>query len=368
MATGPIFSETATETLLQDSEKLAPAQEDVEADQEADQEAPGDTDSAPHDALEDTAPDDVGDGAGPSDGGDDIVGGGEASANAPSASAASNGKRYYNIIAVIGASMPSNAACYAGSSPKVAVRKAGRRIWKKTQVTNFTIIMRRVSQVVVGRELYKYDVSVIKQAEPNAFFTATAPTFVTASGAEQTDVDKQVRIVRKSSDPVLGYISDDGKILEGVADGRQPVHRVPGTNTLNLVIGSDPYPTEVGGRKVIRSDHTIEAKRVKAEEEEVQQYDVAGSAKQAAKDSQRAAKEKIKEKAAKAKAKAKEAEALKKQKAKEKAAKAKAKLKAKSSKTGGADEPERAPKTKSHLINTPDEGSPSAPLQFTLGA
>ena len=262
------------------------------------------------------------------------VGGGKASAK--------KSKPYYNIIAVKGdAELPSENAKFSGNSPSIAAAKAARRIWSQKirgglsgseEDGKFSILMRRVSKVASGRDLYKYDVNASKRAEPNAFFTAPAPGFKMADGSDPKSLNKRVRIEKQSSEPVYGYVSGGGEITPGGNDesGLGTVHRTSGINTLTLALPDNDLPKTIAGHKVVRSDHDIKVTRVQPTPEERSELDVANAAKQSAKDAQRVAKDREREKQAKAKAKEKERHA--KEKAREKATKEKEKMREKASK------------------------------------
>lgn len=240
------------------------------------------------------------------------------------------GKSFFNIIAVQGAELPSESAKYAGNSPSIAATKAARRIWKRSQTTTFAILMRKASQAAKGRVLYKYDAIVSERTEPSAFFTIKVPHFVNADGTASEDVSKRIRIVRRSDNPIYGFIDKGtGNVHASptaIVSDAFTLQRKEGTNTLTLALGDEDIPTKIGPASVIRSDYEIKVKRAKLSEDETEQYDVAGAAKERAKEIERAAKAKSREHAAKAKEKQREAARREKEKAK--AVKEKASLKA----------------------------------------
>lgn len=204
-ASAPIFeNDSAVEAVLADAEELSPVNSEG-ADEGADE--------------------------GTDEGAETIGGGGKGGKSGKGASkgASKAGKQYFNVVHVIGAPMPSDNAKYAGSSPSVAAKKAARKVWDKSQQTRFTLIMRKASQQVAGRTLYKYEMTMTKLADPIAFFTVKVPGFSHTSGAAQKSDSKRVKIVRSSAHPIFGHIDDDGKVIGGddVPSGPRP-SRHPG--------------------------------------------------------------------------------------------------------------------------------------------
>jgi hypothetical protein len=215
-------------------------------------------------------------------------------------------KAYYNIIAVQGAAMPSENARFSGSSPSGAAKKVAKKVWNKTGKKSFSVLMRKVSQQVAGRTLYKYEMSMVKMADPVAFINVPVAKFKRTNGKVEHDVIKHVKVVRMSSDPVYGYIDGSGSVVQGTSDesGQGTLHRAPDNDGLAFNIGTKaPYPSKIGTLKVNRTDWEPKFKRVDPTEAEVIQHDVAGAHKKSAKDAEVRNKEKLREKNRKAKSK-----------------------------------------------------------------
>jgi len=210
---------------------------------------------------------------------------GETDVAAVGGAAAKSSKRFYNIVSVIGAPMPSENARYGGSSPSVAAKKAARKIWDKSGKKAFTVIMRKVSQQVAGRTLYKYEMKIVKLADPVGFISVTVPSFKDTSGKKHTNVNKRVKIVSSSKDPVFGYIDASGTVIEGSKDesGFGTLHRSPKNNTLTFNIGGKPMPKKIGTITVSRTDWHPEFKRLTPTDSEREKFDVAGAQKEKAK-------------------------------------------------------------------------------------
>lgn len=208
------------------------------------------------------------------------------------------GKQFYNIVAVIGGPMPSESAKFAGSCPSVAAKKAARKIWDKTRVRKVTLIMRRVSQLVAGRTLYKYETEMVKMKEPVGFFSALVPKFKTTKGVNQTDQKKRIKIVRSSNAPVFGYVDSDGNVITASKDasGEGTLHRSPENNTLVYNIGSRKMPSKVGSLPVDITEWHATGKRLTPSDAELKKYDVAGVHKASVKAAEAAAKAKRREK------------------------------------------------------------------------
>lgn len=300
--TAPIFTDDATlDVIVDDANGLAPATEPA---------YPGDDADADGDVVEDDVLEEV-------DAAEEYVDGAEDAApamgedgEAPVAGGApKTSKRYYNVIAVMGAPMPSENARYAGSSPSVAAKKAARKVWDKSGKKSFTLIMRKVCQQVAGRTLYKYDMKITKLADPIGFFSAVVPKFKTTSGVVKQNESKRVKIVRSSPAPVFGYVDESGKIVEGSRDdsGQGTLHRSPKNNTLTFNIGSKPMPKKVGTLTVDRTDWQAEFKRQDPSDSERSKHDVAGAHKKSVAEAATRSKLRLREKSRAAKAKAKTA-------------------------------------------------------------
>ena len=217
-------------------------------------------------------------------------------------------KPSYNIIAVVGGSLPSESAKFLGNTPSVAARKAARRIWKKGGSTDFSVIMRKKSKVTVGRTLYKYRAEVRERTEPIAFFAGKASKFKNADGTVSRDVTKRIHITANPDLPFYGHVTCDGDLVEGERgddgdDDATTLYRPSGTNTLVLGICKDQdIPKKVAKYNVIRDDHVIAITKENISDEEAAKYDVAGAAKQASVDAAQAQKEKEKARRAKERA------------------------------------------------------------------
>ena len=303
-ATAPIFTDEATvDMVVDDANGLAPVA-DLGAEDMTVDAAEGDTGEEYTDdasVLDDGAPDsaDAADAADAADVGTDADG--AVAGGAPPKTS----KRYFNVIAVMGAPMPSENARYAGSSPSVAAKKAARKVWDKSGKKAFTLIMRKVCQQVAGRTLYKYDMKMTKLADPIGFFSAVVPKFKTTAGKTLVNESKRVKIVRSSPAPVFGYVNAAGEIVEGSKDesGQGTLHRSPKNNTLTFNIGTDPMPKKVGTLTVDRTDWQAEFKRQDPSESERTKYDVAGAHKKSAADAATRSKLRLREKTRAAKAK-----------------------------------------------------------------
>ena len=261
---------------------------------------------------------------------DDVNEAEELEGGAPKKAAAKNASKsrnYFNIVDVHGAELPSENARFGGNTPSVAASKAARRIWKRTGKKSFTIIMRKVAKVTTGRDMYKYDVTVQKRDNPIAFFTAKAANIKNTDGAIKQNVVKRVHVAPTSEHPVYGYVGEAGELLEGQEDltGYGLLHRPKGTNTLILATGKNAMPQKVGPIPVNVDDHQITVKRSTPSDSERNTYDVAGAAKQSAKEAEKAAKTKKKEKEREQKQKEAEKEKARKLKEKQKEAERKRK-------------------------------------------
>lgn len=298
-ATAPIFTDEATvDMVVEDANGLAPVANPGAEDMTVDA-AEGDTgeeyadneaaDSADADATDAT----------------DAAEDADVSAGAVGGAPSKTSKRYFNVISVMGAPMPSENARYAGSSPSVAAKKAARKVWDKSGKKAFTLIMRKVCQQVAGRTLYKYDMKMTKLADPIGFFSAVVPKFKTTAGTTLVNESKRVKIVRSSPAPVFGYVNAAGEIVEGSKDesGQGTLHRSPKNNTLTFNIGTGPMPKKVGTLTVDRTDWQAEFKRQDPSESERTKYDVAGAHKKSAADAATRSKLRLREKTRAAKAK-----------------------------------------------------------------
>jgi hypothetical protein len=238
-------------------------------------------------------------------------------------------KRSYSVVKVIGGAMPSKNAKYCGSTPSAALAKAARRIHKQGKSkTRFSVLMRRVSPKHSDRELYQYDVTMIKRAEPTGFLTVAAPGFKKWDKVQQRYVvdkeskDKRVRVVRSSTAPLYGYINDKGEAVEGDAKGKPfSLTRPAQNNTLYLVI-KGKIPPVVQGINVIITEWDVSSKRADTiAPADIAAFDTAGAAKEreaalVAKKKALAAKKKAQERARAAEAKEKEQRAAARAKAK----------------------------------------------------
>jgi hypothetical protein len=240
-------------------------------------------------------------------------------------------RRMYNVIKVKGAPLPSENAKYVGSTPSAAVSKAARRIFKKSNVREFTVLMRRVSPRHIERELHQYDIKMVKAKKPEGFITITADTFTPVTGATQRDVDKKVRIVQSSDNPVWGYLQEGGRGVKGAPANKFPLVRGKGTNTLTLVVPG-AIPDKVQGVNVNKTEWDVRSTRSESiSTADKKEYDTASHVKereslslQAKKQRESAKRESEREKARNAKLKQAEAAAREKAREKERAAKVKA--------------------------------------------
>lgn len=203
-------------------------------------------------------------------------------------------KQYYNVVQVIGAELPSENAKYAGSSPSVAAKKAARRVFAKSGEKKFVLVMRKVSQQVAGRTLYKYQMEIEKLKNPVAFFNARFPDFKPAAGSKPPDDKKRVKIVRSTPYPIFGYVNAEGDVVKSTKDasGLGSLHRNPQNNTIVYNIGDRAIPKTVGGLKVNRTDTEPTFKRLTPTQEELDKWDVAGAHKQSLRDARQKAKTK----------------------------------------------------------------------------
>lgn len=189
------------------------------------------------------------------------------------------GPSSFHIISVTGPNGPLKVtplSQFSGACPSAAAAKAGRRVYKAKNATKFTILMRRVDASVFKRTLHKYAVQVKTLADPVGVFTAKVHSFTGTDGKTLSNVSKRVRIAKKSTDPVFGYIGSDG-VIKKTGTG-QPVHRDPSKNTLVLVIGSEKMPTDVSGNKVQITKVEVVAKKAPLTASDVT-HDTSGKAK-----------------------------------------------------------------------------------------
>lgn len=256
-------------------------------------------------------------------------------------------KSTFAILKAEGAALPSASSKFVGTTPKAAVMKAARRIHKRTEKTEFSVLMRRVASHKVDKKLYKYAVTMKKRARPTGFVTLIDPRFVVEKevkkkgvitkkvGDVEVNVAKKVPIVAESEHPVYGYVSEDGSLAKGDSPGvaKFVVVRPADTNTLYLVVPGT-IPEAINGVTVVKTDWDVAVlEDSPITEEEREEYDIAGRAKiqgdedaKKKSDTSKAAAEKRKLKTREDKAKAKEALKAKREKerAKKEAAKAKA--------------------------------------------
>lgn len=254
-------------------------------------------------------------------------------------------KSTFALLKAEGAALPSASSKFVGTTPKAAVMKAARRIHKRTEKTEFSVLMRRVASHKVDKKLYKYAVTMKKRSRPTGFVTLIDPRFVVEkevkkkgvvtkkAGDVEINVAKKVPIVAESEHPVYGYVAEDGTLAKGDAAGSEfVVVRPTDTNTLYLVVPG-AIPDAINGVTVVKTDWDVASlEDAPITEEEREEYDIAGRAKtqgdeDAKKKSEtaKAAAEKRKLKTREDKAKAKDALKAKREKerAKKDAAKAK---------------------------------------------
>lgn len=220
-------------------------------------------------------------------------------------------KRTYHVLKVTGAPMPSVNAKYTSPTPSMALRKAASRIFRqsKQKATSFSVLMRRVSPKHADRELYEYDVTMVKRPVPTGFVAVKADAFKTwnkASGAwgpVQRDVSKNVRIVQKTDAVPYGYINKQGVAVVGEVAGQAfPLYRPAKTNTLLLVVPG-AMPSVANGLSVIKTTHDVKSARSsRISAADVEKYDTAGAVREraAVQDAAKKAKDKAKKAAAKA--------------------------------------------------------------------
>ena len=255
-------------------------------------------------------------------------------------------KSTFTLIAVHGGSLPSASSKFVGTTPKAAVTKAARRIHKRSNKTEFSVIMRRVASRKVDKKLYKYAVVMRKRARPSGFVTLVDPNFVVAKtvvrkgetiktkGEVFLNIAKKVPIVASSDHPVYGHVGEDGTLKKGITPPKNKfvVVRAPDTDTLYLVIPG-AIPDRVNGVAVVKTEWEVaKLQDVPLSDEERDKYDVAGKAKLAADEHAKkvsdntkriADKRRQKERDDKEKAKASAKAAREKERAKKAAAKAK---------------------------------------------
>lgn len=256
-------------------------------------------------------------------------------------------KSTFALLKAEGAALPSASSKFVGTTPKAAVMKAARRIHKRTEKTEFSVLMRRVASHKVDKKLYKYAVTMKKRSRPTGFVTLIDPRFVVEKdvkkkgvvtkkvGDVELNVAKKVPIVAESEHPVYGYVAEDGTLAKGSAAtgaAKFVVVRPKDTNTLYLVVPG-AIPDAINGVTVVKTDWDVASlEDAPITEEEREEYDIAGRAKtqgdeDAKKKSEtaKAAAEKRKLKTREDKAKAKELVKAKREKerAKKEAAKAK---------------------------------------------
>ena len=200
-------------------------------------------------------------------------------------SKATTAKPFFNIIEVVGGSLPSENAKFSGNTPSVAARKAARRIWKRSNKTTFDIFMRKVCKLTCGRVLYKYHAEVEERDEPVAFFAAKAASFRNSDGTRSKDTIKRIHLSRECGLPVYGRVDEDGSIVEcsraDAKQGRGILHRAKNTNTLVMGLACDEsIPKKVGPYNIIRDDHIINVRRCVITDDEAEKFDIAKVAKQ----------------------------------------------------------------------------------------
>jgi hypothetical protein len=169
-------------------------------------------------------------------------------------------RKMYHVLKVKGASLPSANAKYVGSTPSAALNKAARRIFKKSGVKEFTVLMRRVSPKHAERELYQYDVTMVKAPKAEGFMTIVADTFTDTVTGTHENVDKKVRIVQASTHPVWGYLQEDGRAVKDAPANGFPLVRGAGTNTLTLVLPG-AIPDSVQSVSVNKSEWDVQSVR-----------------------------------------------------------------------------------------------------------
>ena len=203
-------------------------------------------------------------------------------------------KSTFALLKAEGAALPSASSKFVGTTPKAAVMKAARRIHKRTEKTEFSVLMRRVASHKVDKKLYKYAVTMKKRSRPTGFVTLVDPRFVVEkevkkkgvvtkkAGDVELNVAKKVPIVAESEHPVYGYVAEDGTLAKGASPGSAAkfvVVRPADTNTLYLVVPG-AIPDAINGVTVVKTDWDVasleDAPITDAEREE---YDIAGRAK-----------------------------------------------------------------------------------------
>jgi hypothetical protein len=184
----------------------------------------------------------------------------------------------YNVVEVIGSGMPSQNAKYVGATPSMALNKAARRIHKKNpSKLQFGVLMRRVSPKHSERELYMYDVTMVKDPKPQGFVTFEVDTFDHTEDGTQKDSLKKVRVVQASDQPVFGYIDVSSKGIKDAnpTDKQYLLVRTPGTNTLSVVIPG-PLPLKIYDLIVVRTEWKVTSERNKEISESLREkYDTA---------------------------------------------------------------------------------------------
>jgi hypothetical protein len=136
--------------------------------------------------------------------------------------------------------------------------------------------MRRVSPKHSERELYMYDVTMVKDPKPQGFVTFEVDTFDHTEDGTQKDSLKKVRVVQASDQP-----SSVTSTSQAGYQGRQPTDkqyllvRTPGTNTLSVVIPG-PLPLKIYDLIVVRTEWKVTSERNKEISESLREkYDTA---------------------------------------------------------------------------------------------
>jgi hypothetical protein len=148
----------------------------------------------------------------------------------------------YNVIKVRGAPLPSENAKYVGSTPaRPSARLPAASL--KSNVREFTVLMRRVCAETRRARLHQYDIKMVK-AKPGLHHHHCRHVHA-VTGATQRDVDKKVRIVQSSDNPVWGYLREGGRVSVRAPANKFRLVRGKGTNTLTLVPGAIPDKVQV---------------------------------------------------------------------------------------------------------------------------
>jgi hypothetical protein len=124
----------------------------------------------------------------------------------------------YNVVEVIGSGMPSQNAKYVRLHPAWRSTRPHAVFTRRTPQAAVRVLMRRVSPKHSERELYMYDVTMVKDPKPQGFVTFEVDTFDHTEDGTQKDSLKKVRVVRHLIS-LSGYIDVSSRV------SRTPTYR-----------------------------------------------------------------------------------------------------------------------------------------------